>query len=330
MNDEYIITFDRVKIKSNYKYLLKTKIRFNEMFHSRSGERIGLFYSSKDDINIPYNLFIAVNYPKQTLTLEFSSKILKEYYPYLISKVTIKECLININQLDICEINIDGILSDGAITSVDVTRDTDLLLSDNILNSLNSQVNNYRRFKWTHYDKEGITFTKDVKSKDCVETITLYNKEKEINTSCNKKFLNSLSQSQQIKNYFKGKTRFEVTLSTPKKIKSYLELADNKIFNVLNSNANPILTQFDRIFGKPYSTSDFQQPIFDNYEDWSMKILIDRYEGDLKRLEQDIRSKFASRSGASKRMKKIEAVYRVMTAVSPSENPIEKVRNLLL
>ncbi len=61
-----------------------------------------------------------------------------------------------------------------------------------------------------------------------------------------------------------------------------------------------------------------------------MKILIDRYEGDLKRLEQDIRSKFASRSGASKRMKKIEAVYRVMTAVSPSENPIEKVRNLLL
>ena len=190
------------------------------MFHSRSGERIGLFYSSKDDINIPYNLFIAVNYPKQTLTLEFSSKILKEYYPYLISKATIKEYLININQLDICEINIDGILSDGAITSVDVTRDTDLLLSDNILNSLNSQVNNYRRFKWTHYDKEGITFTKDVKSKDCVETITLYNKEKEINTSCNKKFLNSLSQ--QIKNYFKGKTQFEVTLSTPKKIKSYL------------------------------------------------------------------------------------------------------------
>ena len=79
MNDEYIITFDRVKIKSNHKYLLKTKIRFNEMFHSRSGERIGLFYSSKDDINIPYNLFIAVNYPKQTLTLEFSIKILKEY-----------------------------------------------------------------------------------------------------------------------------------------------------------------------------------------------------------------------------------------------------------
>ena len=48
-----LITFDRIKIKSNYKYLLNTKVKFNEMFHSRSGEKIGIFYSSKDDINIP-------------------------------------------------------------------------------------------------------------------------------------------------------------------------------------------------------------------------------------------------------------------------------------
>ena len=79
-----LITFDRIKIKSNYKYLLNTKVKFNEMFHSRSGEKIGIFYSSKDDINIPYNLYIAVSYIKQTLTLEFSSKILKEKYPDLI------------------------------------------------------------------------------------------------------------------------------------------------------------------------------------------------------------------------------------------------------
>ena len=76
-----LITFDRIKIKSNYKYLLNTKVKFNEMFHSRSGEKIGIFYSSKDDINIPYNLYVAVSYIKQTLTLEFSSKILKEKYP---------------------------------------------------------------------------------------------------------------------------------------------------------------------------------------------------------------------------------------------------------
>ena len=33
-----LITFDRIKIKSDYKYLLNTKVKFNEMFHSRSGK----------------------------------------------------------------------------------------------------------------------------------------------------------------------------------------------------------------------------------------------------------------------------------------------------
>ena len=334
MNPQYekkrIITFDRIRIKSNYKYLINNKVKFNEMFHSRSGERTGLFYSSKDDANIPYNLYIATSYTKQTLTIEFSSKILKEHYSNLISKETIKECLTNINRLNICEIDVDGILSEGAITSVDVTFDTNLILSDNILDTFNSQVGNYRRFKWMHYDKEGITFTKDVKSKDCTETITLYNKEKEICTSRNKDFLNSLSQPQRIKDYFNGKTRFEMTLDSPKKIMSYLNLTDTKITSVLNSNANPILAQFDKVFGNSDSKTSLQQPDFNNYEDWSMKKLIESYKGDLKLLEQDIRNKFSSRSGAAKRMKKFEAVYQAMTSAPTCENLIEKVRNLLL
>ena len=323
-----LITFDRIKIKSNYKYLLDTKVKFNEMFHSRSGEKTGLFYSSKDDINIPYNLYIAVSYVKQTLTLEFSSKILKEKYPDLISRDTIKKCLTNINQLNICNIDVDSILSNGVVTSVDITYDADLILNDNLLDALNSQVNNYRRFKWTHYNNEGITFTKDVKSKDCTETITLYNKEKEICTSHNKNFLNSLSQPQQIMDYFKGKTRFEITLDTPKKIMNYLNLTDTKIFSVLNSDTNPILILFDKIFNN--SVTNISNATFDNYEEWSMKIILDSYNGDLKRLEQDVRNKFSSRSGATKRMKKFEAVHHAMTSASTNENLIEKVRNLLL
>ena len=323
-----IITFDRVKIKCNYKYLLSTKVKFNETFHSRSRELTGLFYSSKDDTNIPYNLYIAISYPKQPLTLEFSSKILKENYPHLISKDTIKECLTNLNKLNICEIDIDKILLNGVITSVDVTYDIDFVLKDEVLSALNLQVNNYRRFKWTHYDKEGITFTKDVKSKDCSETITLYNKEKEICPSHNKNFLNSLSRPKSIIDYFKKKTRFEITLDTPKKIMKYLNLTDTKIFSVLNSDTNPILTQFDRIFGN--STSNIPNITFDDYESWAMKIILERYKSDLKLLEQDVRSKFSSRSGATKRMKKFETVYRAMTSASTNENPIEKVRNLLL
>ena len=323
-----LISLDRIKIKSNYKYLLDTKVKFNEKFNSRSGEKVGIFYSSKDDKKIPYNLYISVNFLKQTLTLEFSSKILKEKYPDLISKETIKECLTNINQLNICDIDVDNIILNGVITSVDITRDTDLILDDNLLNALNTQVNNYRRFKWTHYDKEGITFTKDVKSKDCTGTITLYNKEKEIYTTHNKDFLNSLSRPQSIIAYFRKKTRFEITLDTPQKIMDYLNVADTKITSVLNSDANPILTQFNKVFGN--STADMPNSTFDDYENWAMKIILERYNGNLKLLEQDIRNKFSSRSGASKRMKKFEAVYHAMSVASTNESPIEKIRKLLL
>ena len=55
-----LITFDRIKIKSNYKYLLNTKVKFNEMFHSRSGEKIGIFYSSKDDTLIPQHFSLTL------------------------------------------------------------------------------------------------------------------------------------------------------------------------------------------------------------------------------------------------------------------------------
>ena len=69
---------------------------------------------------------------------------------------------------------------------------------------------------------------------------------------------------------------------------------------------------------------------FDDYENWAMKIILEKYNGDLKRLEQDVRSKFSSRSGATKRMKKFETVYHTIVSASTCENPIEKIRNLLL
>ncbi|MDL2213110.1 hypothetical protein LJC29_04000, partial [Bacteroides sp. OttesenSCG-928-N06] len=194
----HILTFDRVKIKANYKYLLNTKIRFNDVYNARSGVKTGIFYSSKDDFKVPFSLYIAVNYIKQTLTIEFSSKILKENYHKLISKTNIRECLDNLNQMNICEIDVDGILSEGCFNSVDVTQDCDFVLNEKVLDALNTQVANFRRFKWNHYEREGITFTKDVKCRKCMETITLYNKGKEITTGSNKNFLSSLPEPQKI------------------------------------------------------------------------------------------------------------------------------------
>ena len=88
-------------------------------------------------------------------------------------------------------------------------------LTDERLNALNQNVGNYRRFKWNHYEGKGITFTKDVVYGK--EEIKVYNKYAEL-LSHSRNFLNSLSNRNEITNYFYGKTRFEVTLRSEKQI----------------------------------------------------------------------------------------------------------------
>ena len=57
---------------------------------------------------------------------------------------------------------------------------------------------------------------------------------------------------------------------------NYLNLTDTKIFSVLNSDTNPILTQFDKVFGN--STANMPNTTFDDYENWAMKIILEKVQ----------------------------------------------------
>lgn len=141
-----MIKCDTIKIKSNYKYLLDKNINFNILFDSKKNNVNGEYYSSQGNNNIPFNLYIATNYSKQTLTIEFSSKILFEDYPKLITAESLPQCLYNLNDMGICTIDIDAVLKTGCITQADITKDVSLELTDEILTALNNNVSNYRRF----------------------------------------------------------------------------------------------------------------------------------------------------------------------------------------
>lgn len=322
------ITLDRVKIKANNKYLLDKQINFNKDYDHRSGFLKGEFYSSKGDVDVPYNLFIATSKSKQTLTLEFSSKILKEDYPKLISRETIEDCLERINQLGICHIDTQGILQTGCITSMDVTTDVDLDLTPLVLNTLNERVGNYRRYKWEHYENEGIAFSRDVKSKDCKETLILYNKSKELQRNDNQAFLNTLPNKYQVLDYFNGKTRFELSLETPRKIKRYIEVEDTYIWDVLNTKANPLLKAFDCIFGH---VETFTSTKPQDYDTFMMGLLLAQYNDDLKTIEQTIRVFFKSHNGLNKRMNKIQALLAErQSTIDKQGNILQDVHNLLV
>ena len=318
-----LIKCDTIKIRTNYKYLLEEKIAFNITNNATKNIEIGRWYNTKYNPSIPYDVYIATNYIHQTLEIEFSSKILLERYPELISKDTIRQCLVNLNKLGICTIDIDGVLNNGWVIKADVTKDVDLRLSDEVLNALNQNVANYRRFKWTHYDHKGITFTKDVVYGK--ENITIYNKYKEL-LSHSRKFVDSLPNRNEIMDYFDGKTRFEIRLESAAQIKEQLGVS-NRIDDFFNAIDSAVREQFDRVFdvsAQPLDTSNCK-----SWDEWAIAHLLDYYKYDLKRIEQDMRMDgvFSSRNGHRNKMKLFEDVKN---KVCRKENEIiRQVRSLL-
>ncbi|MEE1098610.1 MAG: hypothetical protein UHY58_01670, partial [Alistipes sp.] len=121
-----LIKCDTIKIRTSYKYFLEEKIPFNIQYNPVKNVESGRYYHTKHNPNIPYNVYIGINNMHQSLEIEFSSKILLERYPELISKYTIRQCLENLNKLGICTIDVDGVLKHGWIIKADVTKDVDL------------------------------------------------------------------------------------------------------------------------------------------------------------------------------------------------------------
>lgn len=316
------IKCDTIKIRCNYKYLKEMKIPFNITYNSKNIEQ-GRYFNSKHYSSIPYNLYIATNNYHQSLEIEFSSKVLKERYPELINRDTIRQCLSNINNLDICTLDVDGIINHGWVIGADITADVDLMLTDRVLNALNQNVGNYRRFQWTHYDGKGITFTKNTIYDK--EEIKVYNKYKEL-LSHSRKFIDSLENRNDIMDYFYGKTRFEITLKGEKQIRERLGVGTG-IKDFFNAIDSAVREQFDRVFNASIPILDTTQ--CNGYEEWAMAHLLDSYNGDLRQIEQSLRqeSVYNSRNGLSERMKKFQSVK---ARTKRKENEIVRsVRSLL-
>ncbi|MDR2993263.1 MAG: hypothetical protein LBV11_05430 [Bacillus cereus] len=324
------LKFDTVKIRTKEEYLINRNIQFNKNYNT-NGDLTGIYYYSKNDKLIPFDLYIGVSYPSQSLTLEFSSKILLDDYPKLITQTTFKQCLENINKLGICTIDVDKIVNDCYFSKVHITNDIDYTLTNDKLSLLNSCVGNYRRFKWEHYKGEGIRYTKDVKSKDCKETIVIYDKEKEILSSKNKKFLDLLDNPDAVIDYFSGKTRFEMGLDTPNKICNFLNIGNSHINHIFSYEGNPLLTQFNRVFGEGEIENKYS---ITNYEDYAMRTIIEKHNGDLKKIEQEMKDlnvySFKSRTGLSERMKKIKQLHSEMyNKTHNSTNILAEIREKL-
>lgn len=312
MNNNTELKFDTVKFTTDTRYITKAnKSLFKHNIDFDTGEVISMEFQSKKSPEIaPYKLYIYVNYCSNRAVIEFSSKILLSDYPLSISPLTFRQCLQNIESAGICKFDIDSVISDCYFSKLHIVRDIDLSLTDAILGRLNQCTGEFRRYKWHRY-KEGILFTRDVKSADSKEALTIYNKEVEIALAKNKPF-RDMSDSDSILSHFKGKTRFEVQLDNKRKIAKELGIGNTDYYSVMNCRKNIVLAQFQKIFSLDAPCDE--DVSIDNFADYGLWNIIRNHNFDIKSIEQEIKDiglySNKTKGARGKQVKKIRAMIQ--------------------
>ena len=139
-----------------------------------------------------------------------------------------------------------------------------------------------------------------------------------------RKFVDTLENRKDVMDYFYGKVRFEITLKGESQITEQLGVGSG-IKDFFNAIDCAIRQQFNKVFN--CSALELDTSNCNGYEEWAMAQILDKYNGDLKQIEQSIRYRYNSRRGLTRRMDKFKLVKSL---TNKKENEIIKqVRNLL-
>ena len=274
-----MIYFDKLKIVTNIRYI--SNINKDLFIENKKGNEI-LYY--KYIQKFPYNLHILVNYSLNELVIEFTSKILKEKITELINKDNIKECIYNINQLNICQLDVVNIINNSTIVKCDIAKDITYNNINDITDYINVNRSNYQKWICKKY-RNGIVLENVVATPRNKKRIVIYNKEKEIMKSDNTIFFNTLSNKHEVLAYFKNKIRFELNINTKIQIRNLLSINSNNLLEVLNSDKSPITTILDEAIS--HKTTQNRQST--NLKDYERELLLKECEYNLSKVESIIR-----------------------------------------
>ena len=203
----------------------------------------------KFKITSPCLVEIVINTESNELTIEFTAKLLKSNYPLLINANTFRTCLEAINRLGVCVLNIEAIMNDAYIVKCDVTKDVAGVDSPNLKDYISTHIANHNQ--WTMRpvrNNDNVILEKNVVTSRNKRRLSIYNKEEEMRKATNKDFLAWAGKD--VKDSFKGITRFELSLTTCAAIRSVLMIDDTRLATVLNADANPIADLLDSALRK--------------------------------------------------------------------------------
>ena len=313
-----MIKFDKIKIVSSIENI---KSLNEDVFENKVKD--GCIVEQRYTMMSPYYLYIEADYREQELVLEFTGKILKDDYKDLIHVNNIHTCLSNINDLDLCDLNIDGILADGEVVKADVCLDVDYPDCKALTKSLRANVANFNKYLVRNIG-DNFVIEKNVQTKGYKRRLTIYDKAKEIQKAGNRGFLSTLDNPQLLLDYFDGKIRFELNLNSKEQIRRSLDIYDTSIGAVLNSTSTPIWDMLDNALVE----SNGEMTCTDIGE-LKNKLLLEFCGCDLAKVEALLRNYYSKGTHISQVMKPYRALAAKLSQnLTPSLK--QQLRGLLL
>lgn len=305
--------FDKIKIVTNIEFI---SILNYSSFQCITKLDNVLYYKYQQ--KSPSLLLIMINYQNHELIIEFTAKILKEKYPLLINNDTIRECLENINDLGLCELNIDSILNNSQVAKCDVTKDvfTDINL---VKSAISQNLSNYSKWIVKNYNN-GLVLENVVSTPRYKKRLTIYDKEKELGNVSNVNFINSIENGECLIDLFKHKVRFELNINTKKQIRQLLAISNNNLLEVLQSNVNPILSVIDEAV-----MSECLSHRTRTLRDFERELLLQKCDYNLIKVEALVRSLINKNTSITRAMRPYKELLKLIKYESISNLDLRKL-----
>ena len=322
-----MIKFDRIKLltKANYVSWMCPKLVNSATRPNTINQKY------------PFNLFIHLRPERNEAIMEFSAKILLDDYVNLITANTIRQCFENIIELGYCSMDIDKIMMDSKILSCDVALDIEgIILPENFRQTLISNLNNISLYTVQKYLNCGYSISNLLKTKHLKVRLSIYNKFKEIQTAPNRGFLKMCSRPENLLDYFNGKFRIETNFRNFNQINEFCGTKDNRLMDVLNSDSNPLLSIFDKIFTldveKSFHMVDENHTLFDfdSINQLRDALLLKECGGDIKVVAEVLKRYFSPKTNKRKYITGYKKLLNSSPQHSQSKYMMGQIRKKLI
>lgn len=242
-----MVTFDKIKLITKIEYA--TDLNLERFETKMEGDDV---VSKSFTMLSPFSLYIEIDDVEEELVIEFSGKILGKEYPSLISVDTIERCLENINDIGICKLSVHDIINDSDVVKCDVTKDIKCDNISGLTKFINGNIKNRSQYACRMLRSGTFVIEKNVTTKSLKKRMTIYDKQREMNKSENKRYM---EQYQYEGNEFDGVCRIEMNLNSKEQVRRALHIEDNRLLSVLCSSADPIYEFMDEVLAESASSS---------------------------------------------------------------------------